>query len=590
MCGILGIYSKNKLDTSELNFKSALSKLDHRGPDNSDVYFDENYYLGHTRLSIIDLSKSSNQPFISKDKKIKLVFNGEIYNYQSLRLELSKTGVRFETDGDVEVLLEAYRYYGEEVVKYIEGMFAFAIIDEEKEKLFLARDHFGKKPLFYTINQHQCIFASEINPILQLSTKEVEFDLEGVNHFLALGYVLQPKTLYKNIEQLEASTTLTIDLKDWKINKKQYFHLEDFLGKKSNQSLSQASDQLSFLLQKSISKRMIGDVPCGMFLSGGIDSSTLAYQIQKNQLGKCNFYSFSFEESDYDESSKAALVAKMLSINLEILKAPKDIQSEMERFIQKVDYIPADNAIFPLYFLAQKASLKSKFVLTGDGADEIFGGYSTYQADRMNHLLHFMKIFKNFGFVEKWSNSNDKIGWRTKAGRFILGADKDYQKAHYQWRQIFNTEERLKILGTSQKELIIETDPFLIFKKYYHQVKGRSELDQHLFVDMKTWLSDNILVKSDRATMMAGVEARSPFLDIDLVKFAFECPDHLKKDKLIVRNSIKNSFSSQIVQQSKSGFNSPIGSWMNINENEFKWLTKFLYQHYEKRISSYSSL
>lgn len=589
MCGILGVISKGCLKISPEVFHAALNAISHRGPDFSDSISGNNYFLGHNRLSIIDLDVRSNQPFVDEATGLILLFNGEIYNYKELRRTLIQKGCVFKTEGDTEVVLQAYKTWGKSFVQYLDGMFAIAIYHPENDKLILVRDHFGKKPLFYYFSLNQVAFSSEILPINMCLGNNVSLNEEAANQFLAIGYVLQPLTIYKQIFQVEAGQMISINTKDDIVEKENYFKLESWINPQPI-SVADAKEKLRLLLEQSIRKRLIGDVSMGLFLSGGVDSSIIACYLKKILNVDCRYFSYSFADVRYDELSKAKKLAEVLSVRLHEVCDKDIIEEDIFRFVSSADYIPSDNAIFPLSQLSAVAKESVKFVLTGDGSDELFGGYVTNKADMLNRNLYILKYLKDFTVVKRWSEANDSMGWKTKLTRFVNGADRDYRKAHYQWRMIFSPEERIKILGEDKRDLVYDTDPFDRFLKYYNDVADADKFNQHAYVDMKTWLCDNILVKSDRATMMAGLESRSPFLDLDFVKYSFSLPVNYKKNKSILKSAMDGIVPDFVLNQKKSGFNSSFGAWMGINTNEFKWLTKYLYQHYEKGLSNHTGV
>lgn len=391
MCGIIG-WTKDGIGEAEQHrFEAATLMLDHRGPDARAVRRKGNVLLGHTRLMIVDLSTSAHQPMESGDG-LTITYNGEIYNHQHLRNLLRQHGHQFATNSDTEVLLKAYRQWGQKMVEKIEGMFSFCIYDEGEECLFLARDPLGKKPLYYSVNKNGAlIFASETRALLCLLEDAPQRDEEALHQFLALGYILHPRTPYKVIRQVPPGSTLCYHLPTCRVSQSKYFNLIDFFRHKHQLPFKDTSEALRDALEKAVLKRLMGDVPGGLFLSGGLDSALILAIIRKASGQRFTPFHFSFKEEKYDESDKAKSVADWLKCTLTIVHPGYDPGSEFSSLLEEMDYIPADNAIFPLYLLSKQAVKEVKFVLTGDGADELLGGYATYKADywnkRLRHLL-----------------------------------------------------------------------------------------------------------------------------------------------------------------------------------------------------------
>lgn len=589
MAHLLGIVSTSKIEISLQRFTRALEAKEPPNAYSSTIINQPEYLLAQRGLTHQN-KDFSNMPFTSNDQRWIVLFDGLIYNAQQIRSQWMKEGIRLHTNTISEIIYHTFRKYGKEFAKHLEGAFTIIIYDTVNHQMILTRDPLGKKNLFYHTSAKQIVFSSEIHPILNLLDHNAIFNEEAVNHFLAVGYVLQPLTLYTDIFQVEAGQVIEYDLNQQQLKKSRYFFLEDFFNNQSHISLKDATHQLQHLLEQSINKRIQFSSPTGIFLSGGLDSSTLAYFFENLSDTQARYFSFSFESPEYDEYPKAFSLSKVLRSEIQKVSAPKDIQLTITNFIKNSDYIPADNAIFPLHFLSQQASKEVQHVLSGDGADELFGGYTTLQADALNQYLYFLKIFKKSRLIRKWSNINNKLGWQVKVSRFIQRADHNKKKAHYQWRLIMSAEERMKIMGEEKRKLIYDTDPFHVFNQYYQHVQDLPLKQQHMYVDIKTWMADNILYKTSKATIHTGIEMSSPFLDLEIVKFACSLPVNLKKNKLILRELMKNKLPKNIVYQKKSGFNSPVAEWMNIDTNEYIWLTKYLYQHYAKSIHSHTRI
>ena len=590
MCGIAG---KICLDNSDYidAVKAMCLKIAHRGPDGEGITIIDNCILGHRRLSIIDLSEKGNQPMADIEKRYFIVFNGEIYNFQLLKNELIAKGYHFESNSDTEVILRAYAEYGTECFKKFEGMFALAIWDTQKRKLIAARDHFGKKPFFYGYDRDgNLTFCSEVNGLKADTNIDFEINMEALNCYLALGYILNPMTMYKGIYQVPAGTYMEFDHKGQLISSSVFWNYADYFHTKTSESKSSIIDNIRHLFIEAVKKRMISDVPVGAFLSGGIDSSSVATILKKHYLNELHTFSVGFKEKSYNELPDAERLAKLIgTFHHSIICDPIDIESLLDEAAETGDQLFADNSIIPMIEVSKLASKYVKVVLSGDGADEIFAGYITYKADKyykysqlIPKSLRKMLAAQKIGFVK---DSGNKIGKGYKQKQFFTGSLHDYKRAHYSWRLFYSPEERIKIIGEQHRQLVYDTDPFFTFDKYYNDVKGVSILDQHLYVDSKTWLTDDILVKADRSTMHSGLEARCPYLDVQLVQYVASIPDSLKLHgsvtKYILKESLKGILPDFVLNKKKSGFNAPLGSWLGVDSShEFKAYNKYIYDKF----------
>lgn len=576
MCGIAGFHL-DKDDAERLEImKACANALLHRGPDHTGYFADEKVNLMHTRLKILDLNDSANQPLAFDNGQIIITYNGEIYNYRELRNRLVQAGFHFETDTDTEVLAAAYLKWGKDLFQHIDGMYAFAIYDKPLQIILLGRDPFGKKPLYYSL-KGGLFFASELNAfgILPESGK---ISLPAINHFLSIGYILDPLTPYQDIFLLPPSGFLEYNIVKKTSVCSSHFSYADCFRNKHSLTLKDTVYQIRQLVKEAVEKRWMGDVPGGVFLSGGLDSSIVAYLSQQTGA-KMPCFSIGFNEKTYDESDLAERFCSELELPFHRTVVDSFSSLEFKQYILNSDYQTFDNSSFPIMQLSESAAKSVKYVLTGDGGDEVFGGYSTYRADQINLLLKpFLPFFHTSGLQyllqKMFRPTHDKIGWRTKASRFFNGMNPSPETAHYQWRQVFNAQEREKILGSEHRDLVYDTDPIHQFKRHYQSVSDLEQIDQHLYVDSQTWLSNNNLIKLDRNTMAHGLEARCPLLDKQLVQFVAACPSKWKKNKKLLKLAFNHYLPDEIIYRRKSGFNAPIGKWSNTEEDEFQWYTK----------------
>lgn len=587
MCGIAGkSHWSNSGGETVKTVSRMCESISHRGPDNQGIKSLNDITLGHRRLAIIDLSENANQPMSSADERFHIVFNGEIYNFIGIKNELKKSGYSFQTNSDTEVILYAFEKYGESCFKMFNGMFTLAIWDSKLRTLTFAKDRFGKKPLYYYFDKNGNVtFASEIKALKQDSSIPFEVSYEALNCFLAIGYILSPMTIYKDIYKLEAAHYMKISDSGKSISKVRYWDYSDSFRIKNKDSEEDTGRHILHLLEESVKRRMISDVPVGAFLSGGVDSTSIAALMKKFHKGELHTFSVGFNQNSYNELPDADRAAKIIGTNHHGMIC--DINDELEFINNAVDIFDepfADNSLIPMIEVSKLASEYVTVVLSGDGADEIFAGYITYKADKYyNYAKPIPDLLKKFiiGISEN-SNNRNKLNWQYKQKQFLNGTLHSPEQAHYMWRQFFSPEERVNILGNKFKDLVYDTDPYFIFKKYYDKCADLEPLDRNLYVDGMTWLTDDILVKVDMTTMYSSIEARCPYLDPELVEYAASIPAGRKmkglKLKYILKKALKDVVPEFVINKKKSGFNSPVGTWIGANRNdEFKTFNKFVY-------------
>ena len=573
MCSISGICNfekKPSIQIVELMTKS----LSHRGPDDNGFFQNENISLGHNRLSIIDL-QNSKQPMKDDKNKNIIIFNGEIYNFKELKSDLKSMGHRFETEGDTEVILKSYSQWGTECLNKLEGMFVFCIWDDKKKQLFIGRDKFGEKPLFYYFSKkHGFIFSSEVKSFLQVEEikKELRLSADSINQYLSLNYLIDNKTFFNEIKSLNPASYIILNSKNFKneILIKKYWFLEEYFKKKTNDSFNQASEKIDFLLEKSIKQKMFSDVENGVFLSGGVDSSAISLKLKKIDNHIMSAHNILFKEKNFNESVDAKIIADYLNINLNHYEVPinDDLTNEFSKIIDAMDQPMSDTSFVSTYYLSKYSKKKSKVVLSGDGADELFGGYDTYIADiyrkffpQINLKSNFLKEIPNKLFTTKL----EKIGMDYKINKFVNGLHFKDHHSHILWREIFSYEEKKNLFNKFDKDSINYN--FLDYvDRQTQKVKDLHYLDQYMYIDFKTWLPNDILYKVDRSTMYNSQESRLPFLDSRLVEYACSLPIKYKinifERKKILRQIIKSSLPNSLLKKKKSGFNTPIGLWL----------------------------
>jgi asparagine synthase (glutamine-hydrolysing) len=571
MCGIAG-YVSWAMPPEPDRIRQMTGRLWHRGPDAGDIFVEGPAGLGHRRLAIIDVRPIANQPMVDSTGRFVIVFNGEIYNYLDLRRELEKLGAKFITDSDTEVLLEAYSYWGAGCLDRLNGMFAFAVWDRLQKRLFLARDRLGEKPLFYfPLSGGGIVFASELKALRSDPDVSRAINPRAIRQFISLNYILSSESILQGVRKLGPAQYLTVE-EGRPLRPVPYWDLAGkFRVKHPFKSEGEAAEALAALVDDAVRLRLVSDVPLGAFLSGGLDSSTIiASMCRFKPPSETHTFSIGFSEPSYDEVSWARRAAEFLGVTHHDMIVSADVAAEIEQMVYSADEPFADTSFIPTYCLARFARQHVSVCLSGDGADELFAGYNTYIADKLQHLMgHFPKFLLSAGeglatrlLPVTWR----KVGLDYKIRQFLRGAAFPPPKAHYSWRTIHSQQEGLGVLAPEWAATLAGMDAYEDFAMWHRDVADCHYLDQALYMDVKTWLVDDILVKVDRATMAHSLEARVPFLDHRLVEFAASLPVSLKlmgmRKKYVLKKSQEGRLRKEIIYRSKEGFNAPIAHWI----------------------------
>jgi asparagine synthase (glutamine-hydrolysing) len=572
MCGIAGFIGKG--DQADLD--KMIKKINHRGPDFSNSILIQNVGLAHARLSIIDLNERANQPFFTTDKTKCIVFNGEIYNYLQLKDKLMKTNkYNFRTSSDTEVLIYAYEEYGLNFLDKIEGMFAFAIYDYTKNELLLVKDRMGKKPLYYTYQGDTLIFASELKALLTHPSVSRELNYEALNQYLTYDYIPTPKTIFKGIYKLEPASYILYSSKK-SIDVKKYWqpiYEDNILDSKK------AIDVLDKLLDNAVAKRLLSDVPLGVFLSGGLDSSTIAYYAQKNSSNSLHTFSISFDEKSYDESSYANHVAKFLKTNHHEEKFTSKIaQNIFENLYTNMDEPFADPSLMPTYFLSKITKSYVSVVLGGDGSDELFAGYPTFISSNYKNIFKAipkaaLALLINITNANKSKDTNISLNFKLQQYFKAKGMNENYW--HTLWFSSFTDSEKDKLLTAQFKNNIMQ-ETMSDIDQHLLSVHSASDFNKILHIYQSTYLVDDILHKVDRASMLNALEVRTPFLDNELVMFVNSLhKSHKTKGlntKILLKQLMENKLPTEIINRSKKGFGIPLAQWIN---GDFKAIIEY---------------
>lgn len=570
MCGIAGFVGSG----DEQYLKNMIQAIQYRGPDHQGLFVKENVGLGHARLSIIDLNARGNQPMLGADKSTAIVFNGEIYNYRELRTDLNKRNrYRFTSESDTEVVLHLYEEYGESCFEYLSGMFAIGIYDFHKRKLILARDRMGKKPLYWGRFGDDVVFASELGALMRHPSVKREIALGALNAYLQHEHVPTPMSMLKGIHKLEPATCAVFEKGE--VRKKKYWTLS---GEDRNLDKQEAISQLDNLLNNATKARLVSDVPLGVFLSGGIDSSTVAYYAQKNVQEKLKTFSVGFDEVSFDESSQARLVAKHLGTeHHELVLKSSDALELVPRALSEISEPLADASYIPTLLLSEYTRRYVTVALGGDGADELFAGYPTFQADRLAQVYRFIPETIRERLIEKLINSmpvgHDYMSLDFKLKQFVQGMDVDPVHMHGKWLGSYNKSERAKLIVPEIWNTLRDQNVFEVSDQYMRECASADACNKLLYMYLRTYLMDGVMVKVDRASMRYSLEARSPFLDHALVEFVFSLPYSLKlrgmKTKYLLKELMKDKLPREIVARKKKGFGIPIGNWLRGELKEY---------------------
>ena len=567
MCGITGIFNFNLSDKISNNkIEGMTTLLQHRGPDNTSYFIENNIALGFTRLSIIDI-ENGNQPIKSKCGRYVLVFNGEIYNFKELRIKLLEQGVVFYTNSDSEVLLNLIIKYKDDFENKINGMFAFAFFDNAINQLLLVRDRFGKKPLFWTKTKTGIAFASEIKSLLKFKETNMP-NYVNLSNFLSLGYCPGSETAFENIYQVEPGSGLILKNK---IKSYTWWNNPSIPESKKTKSVNY-EDLVLEKLKKSVEYRLRSDAPIGLFLSGGLDSTLILSLIKDLGIPK-NFqtYTASFKSKSFDESKDAQFVANYFGVkNKKVLISPYDIPDIFEEVVYKSDNLIANPAIFPNFILSKVASQDIKVALNGGGGDELFFGYETFKADFLSEFFTFLpqgilNITKST--IKLLPTSHKKLNFKYKSLKFLDGISLDRLRRHYSWRVILSELDKEKLFPNFLKNY----DAFSEYEKAYNEFEGDDIYEMFAYADMKVWWQCMGLYQGDSMSMANSLELRMPFMDYDLINTISKIPRHLKFKngnlKMLYKNICSNYLPNKILNRPKSGFHVPFAEWFS---NELK--------------------
>lgn len=554
MCGIVGRINFNHQPVSQREIKLMCEAIKHRGPDDEGIWVNRQVGLGSRRLSIIDLSPKGRQPITNESGSVRVVLNGEIYNYAELRKKLINRGHRFYSQSDTETIIHLWEEYGINCVKWLRGMFAFALWDEKQQLLFLVRDRLGKKPLKYYLDDKKLIFASELKAILKDKDIRREPDFQAIDHYFGMEAVPEPLTGFKQIKKLPAASYLLV--KKGKIEIKKYWEI-DFTPKLTL-GFNELKAEILSQLKKSVQLRMVADVEVGAFLSGGIDSSAIVALMSQLGQKKINTFSVGFADPAYSELYHARLVAKKFKTqHHELILKPQSF-SLLPKLAVAYEEPYGDPSALPTYLISQLASQTLKVVLNGDGGDENFAGYQRYQ--KFGPLNWVSRL------LPSWSRNLIKAGlnrsWPTLADLINQPGFGQYASAYLGFNSPLSFKQSLY-----NQEFFSQINPLATQSLFLNQLRPQLQpLDNVLLTDFHLYLAQVLLPKVDIASMAHGLEVRSPFLDQELVQFCAKIPPSLKLkqgvSKYILKKALEGILPNEIIYRPKMGFGFPLGQWL----------------------------
>jgi len=561
MCGICGFNWKD-----EKLIQKMVHKIHHRGPDARGFKTFPGFSIGNARLSILDLSVRGNQPMSSRNGKLWIVYNGEVYNFPEIKKELISKGYKFNSHTDTEVVLKSYEEYGPSCLEKFNGMFAFAIWDEEKKELFLARDRIGIKPLYYYLKDGKLIFGSEIKSILEADCLKKEINLQSMYYYLGYEFVPAPDTMFKNIYKLRQGHYAIFKNGNLKIEK--YWELK-FKPEIINEE--DAIERIFSVLEKSVKRRLISDVPLGVFLSGGLDSSTVVGFVSQLYPKKVQTFSIGYEDKTFSELPYAKTVSDFFNTEHNVLIINPISPEDIERSLYHLDEPMTDLSTIPFYLISCKAREKVKVCLSGEGGDEIFLGYDRFKAAKINR---YYNIFPSFirkkilsPLILKLPDQPQKKGAINMLKRFIEGTLYPEEAGAMRWQYFLNPKIEQHIFNKSTKDNIFFT-PFAPINHFTKICNSANPVDRDIFVDIKLTMADSVLMKIDKMSMATSLEVRVPFLDHEVVELCASIPAGLKLNKLttkyIFRKTLKkyNFLPESIIYRGKQGYSLPVKNWL----------------------------
>jgi asparagine synthase (glutamine-hydrolysing) len=578
MCGF--VVSLGDIDQEQV--KNATNEIRYRGPDDTNYFLDteKKIFVGHNRLSIMD-PEYGKQPLVSEDKKIILAYNGEMYNQFELRKELENNNIKFKSkSSDTEVVLKGYNFWGDKLFEKIDGQFAIVIIDLNKDILLISRDKFGEKPVFYYVDNNKIIIGSELKIFKHFKNVNLTANPISLKKYFIYSFIPAPQTIYKNIYKVKHSENIKINLENYSINKRIYFKPAIIKNNQFNES--KFIDELDFLISESVKSRLLSDSKIGVFLSGGLDSSLISFYAKKENAN-LESYSISVNEKSFDEIENAKKMSKHLDIKLHDTKLDKEkFSSNFNRIIGLLDEPIGAPTYIPMYFLSELASKNVKSVLSGDGADEIFGGYENFNYLKIFKCINFLKLNKIFSkaknLISLFPISKKNLSLDFKLRRFSQGMEVDeiFQNTFFLSSLSLEDYEDLFREKFDFEEILDEVIQF------ENENKSVNYIDKNYLYFTNFYIPDLICARADKAGMLNSLEIRSPFLNSKILNLMLTIPkkkSYLLKNKIILKKLALKRFNYNFFKIKKGGFTYPMQKWLDTsdaNRNKFMDKDKFL--------------
>jgi asparagine synthase (glutamine-hydrolysing) len=570
MCGIVGFINREREQPVNEQIARAMNDaISHRGPDDEGYYFKNNVALGMRRLSIIDLA-GGHQPIANEGHCIWIVFNGEIYNFPALRQRLLDRGHQFKTHSDTETIVHLYEEYGDELLAHLNGMFAFALWDERRQRLLIARDRMGEKPLYWTLTSDALIFSSELKSLIQHPSVSRKLNVAALRKYLFYECVPSPHSMIDGVQKLPPAHRLIFE--HGQVRTERYWQL-DYRVEKRRISEAEAVNELSERLREAVKMRLISDVPLGVLLSGGIDSSTIAELACETAGSRIKTFSIAFAEKSFDESQYARLVSQHLGTeHYEKLFTEREMLDIVPEIPRLLDEPLGDGSLIPTFLVSRFTREHVTVALGGDGGDELFAGYPTYAAHRLSAWYRAVPRLLRSRLIEPAIQmlpvSTDNLSFDFKAKRFIRGAALSPGSRHQSWMGSYNEAEQYALLNADVLRDFPDKEVFSEIRAYdlLNGQSGANSIEQMMTLDAHLYLAECVLFKVDRASMAASLETRAPFLDHTLIEFLARLPIDLKLRRLtgkyILKQSMRGRLPKVVIDRPKKGFGMPVAKWV----------------------------
>jgi asparagine synthase (glutamine-hydrolysing) len=559
MCGICGF------NWSDQELIARMTKtLQHRGPDQDGLYCDDKISLGHRRLSIIDLSEHGRQPLSNEDGSIQVVYNGEIYNFQGIKDDLIAKGHQFVGGSDTEILVHGYEEYGYELLQKLNGMFAFAIWDKNKERIWIARDRIGIKPLYYSLREGKFSFASEIKAMLEDSALERQVNYQAMYRYLCFEFVPAPETMFAGINKLPAGHYAVYEKGELTVTR--YWDLNFAV----NPDVSEDAivENVRDLIDQAVRRRLLSDVPLGAFLSGGLDSSAIVAMMRRHNPGRLRTFTIGYKDKTFSELDYAQIVAEHFETDHQVLMIDDMDEQSIEKSLWHLDEPMTDLSSIPLMFICQQAKQHVTVCLSGEGGDEVFAGYDRFKAARLARHLNIIPRGIRGPVLNTLASmlpdQRQKKGFINMLKRFMEGAALPDEGMHLRWQFFSNPKLEKHLYSSAFRNGVTSFDPFEPLRPYHARSEGQDIINRQIYADMRYMMTDSVLMKVDKMSMASSVEIRVPLLDHTLVEYMGTVQGNLKlrgsQTKYIFRKALEGILPESIVYRGKQGYSLPVKS------------------------------